>query len=79
MALGIFGQLDHPLYQKAIRDVAEAASKHGKATGVLLLDIDEYSMYYELGYRFLACGADGAFVAKGAADLIQQMKTRRGR
>jgi 4-hydroxy-2-oxoheptanedioate aldolase len=78
LALGIFGQLDHPLYQKAIRDVAQAASKHGKATGVLLLDVNEYSMYHELGYRFLACGADGAFVAKGAADLIQQMKIRSG-
>jgi len=73
MALGIFGQLDHPLYQRAIRDVARAAMEHGKATGVLLLDIKEYAMYHDLGYRFLASGADGTFVAKGAADLIQQM------
>lgn len=75
LALGIFGQLDHPLYQEAIQKVADAARKHGKATGVLLLDILEYAMYFDLGYRFLACGADGSFVAKGAADLVKQMTT----
>lgn len=79
MALGIFGQLDHPLYQQAIADVAHAARKHGKATGVLLLDLKEYAMYYDLGYRFLASGADGSFVAKGAADLVQQMNALAGK
>lgn len=72
-ALGIFGQLDHILYQKAIRDVADAAKKHGKATGVLLRDPKEYHMYHDLGYRFLACGADGAFVRQGADDMVKQL------
>ena len=72
-ALGIFGQLDHELYQQAIRDVADAAKKHGKATGVLLRDPKEYQMYYDLGYRFLACGADGAFVTKGADEMVKQL------
>ena len=74
LALGIFGQLDHALYQKAIRDVATAAKKHGKATGVLLQDVNEYEMYYQLGYRFLACGADSAFVRKGADELAKTLK-----
>jgi len=72
-ALGIFGQLDHMLYQQAIRDVAEAATKHGKATGVLLRDPKEYHMYHDLGYRFLACGADGAFVRTGADEMVKQL------
>ena len=72
-ALGIFGQLDHLLYQHAIRDVSVAAKKHGKATGVLLRDPKEYHMYYDLGYRFLACGADGAFVRQGADDMVKQL------
>jgi len=74
LALGIFGQLDHALYQKAIRDVASAAKKHHKVTGVLLQDVNEYEMYYELGYRFLACGADSAFVRKGADELVKTLK-----
>jgi 4-hydroxy-2-oxoheptanedioate aldolase len=77
LALGIFGQLDHPLYQQAIKDVAQAAKKYNKAAGVLLLDIREYEMYHKLGYRFLACGADGSFVAKGADEVLRQMNERR--
>jgi 2-keto-3-deoxy-L-rhamnonate aldolase RhmA len=73
LALGIFGQFDHALYQKAIRDVASAAKKHRKVTGVLLQDVNEYEMYYELGYRFLACGADSAFVRKGADELVKTL------
>ncbi|HEX5170369.1 MAG TPA: aldolase/citrate lyase family protein [Cyclobacteriaceae bacterium] len=73
MAMGIFGQLNHERYQKAIRDVASAAQKHKKTAGVLLLDIREYDMYKQLGYRFLACGADASFVAKGADEMIKQM------
>jgi 2-keto-3-deoxy-L-rhamnonate aldolase RhmA len=76
LALGIFGQLDHALYQKAIRDVAGAAKKHGKAIGVLLQDVNEYDMYNQLGYRFLACGADSAFVRKGADELAKALKAK---
>lgn len=79
LALGIFGQLDHALYQQAINDVAKAAKKHGKAIGVLLQDVNEYDMYYQLGYRFLACGADSAFVRKGADELVQKMNQKAGR
>ena len=76
LSLGIFGQLSHPRYQKAIADVANAGKKHGKALGVLLQDVSEYEMYYELGYRFLACGADGAFVRKGAEELLKRLSEK---
>jgi 4-hydroxy-2-oxoheptanedioate aldolase len=74
MSMGIFGQLDHPRYQKAISDVALAAQRYNKTAGVLLLDIREYEMYQRLGYRFLACGADASFVVKGADEMVKQMK-----
>ena len=77
LAMGIFGRLDHPEYQQAIRKVAEAAMTHGKTPGVLLQDVSEYEMYHSLGYRFLACGADGMFVARGAADMVQRLHEKR--
>ena len=77
LSLGIFGQLDHPLYQKAIREVAAAAQKHHKAAGVLLLDPAEYEMYFRLGYRFLACGADATFVARGAESMVDLLSKKR--
>lgn len=78
LSLGIFGQLDHPLYQQAISDVAKAGKKYGKAIGVLLQEVGEYEMYYQLGYRFLACGADSAFVRKGAEDLVKKLREKSG-
>jgi len=77
LALGILAQFDHPVYQQAIKNVAQSAKKYGKATGVLLQDIKEYEMYYQLGYRFLACGADSAFVAKSADEMVNRMKEKR--
>ena len=77
LALGIFGQLQHKLYQDAIRAVADAARKHGKVAGVLLQDVQEYDMYAQLGYRFLACGADATFVNKGAKDMVNQLNQKR--
>jgi 2-keto-3-deoxy-L-rhamnonate aldolase RhmA len=77
LALGIFGQLQHKLYQDAIRTVADAARKHGKVPGVLLQDVNEYEMYAQLGYRFLGCGADATFVSKGARDMVNQLKLKR--
>jgi len=76
-ALGVLGQFDHPIYQEAIKNVAQAAKKYGKVTGVLLQDINEYEMYYQLGYRFLACGADSAFVARSADEMVKRMKEKR--
>lgn len=73
LTLGIFGQFNHPLYQQALKDVAVAAKKHRKACGVLIQDIKEYEMYYDHGYRFLACGADSGFVVRGAENMVQQM------
>lgn len=78
LAMGIFGQIAHADYQKAIREVTQAAKKHGKAAGVLLQDISEYDLYHALGYRFLACGADGSFVSNGASQLVKQLDDRRG-
>ena len=52
-------------------------SLNGKVyIGVLLQDISEYEMYYQLGYRFLACGGDSAFVRKGAEDLVKTMNEK---
>lgn len=78
LALGIFGQLQHPLYQQAIRSIAEAATRSGKVAGVLLQEPDEYDMYSEMGYRFLACGADATFVSRGAKQMVQRLNEKKG-
>jgi 4-hydroxy-2-oxoheptanedioate aldolase len=74
--MNIPGQIKHPDYLKIVDRVAQAAQKAGKVSGVLLLDIDHYEIYFNLGYRFIACGADATFVVKGAKELSAELKRR---
>jgi len=73
MALGIFGQLDHPLYLDALKMTVTAVEKAGKAAGVLLRSPDEFQKYFDLGFRFIACGADATFVKTGARQMIETL------
>ena len=73
MALGIFGQFDHPKFVDALKATADAAAKEGKATGILLQNPEEFKKYYELGFRFIACSSDSSFVRQGACDLAEKL------
>ena len=73
-ALGVSGQWEHPLYLDAIEKTARAALQAGKAAGILLPSPDEYSKYFELGYRFIACGSDIGFVVNGSRNVVQILK-----
>jgi len=74
MALGIFGQLDHPRFLDALKATAAAAKKAGKATGILMQSPEEFNKYHDLGFRFIACGADATFVASGARKMAGALR-----
>jgi 4-hydroxy-2-oxoheptanedioate aldolase len=77
MAMGIFGQFDHPLFVNAIKATVAAAEKAGKATGILLANPDDYSTFYDLGIRMIACGADATFVAEGSRTMAAKLAAKR--
>jgi 4-hydroxy-2-oxoheptanedioate aldolase len=77
MAMGIFGQFDHPLFKEAISSTVNAAKKAGKATGILLFNPDDYTTYHEMGIRMIACGADATFVADGARIMVNKLNDLR--
>jgi 4-hydroxy-2-oxoheptanedioate aldolase len=74
MSLGVFGQLDHPRFIDALKATADAAIKEGKTAGVLLQKPEEFQRYYELGFRFIACGSDSTFVRQGADEMAVKLK-----
>jgi 2-keto-3-deoxy-L-rhamnonate aldolase RhmA len=74
MELGVFGQLDHPLFRDALKATVGAAQKAGKAVGILLQNADDFRTYHELGVRMIACGADGSFVSQGARNMATKLK-----
>jgi len=73
VALGVFGQPDHPKFIDAIKATADAAIKEGKAAGILLQKQEEFEKYYELGFRFIACGSDSGFVKDGACKTVERL------
>ncbi|MEO6930220.1 MAG: aldolase/citrate lyase family protein [Chitinophagaceae bacterium] len=77
MSLGIFGQFDHPIFKDALKATVTAASKAGKATGILIFNADDYKTYYDMGIRFIACGADGTFVSEGARIMAGKLEVLR--
>lgn len=79
MALGIFGEFDHPLFKDAVKATVDAAKKAGKATGILLFNPDDYSTYYDLGIRFIACGADATFVVDGARNMLSKLNLNKAK
>lgn len=77
MDLGIFGQFDHPLFVDALKATVNAATRAGKAAGILLLNPDDYKTYYNLGIRMIACGSDATFVAEGARNMVSKLSSAR--
>lgn len=74
IALGTFGQADHPRFREALDATAKAAKKAGIAAGVLLRSTEEFRKYHELGFRFIACGSDSGFVNNGAHKTLKELK-----
>lgn len=77
MELGIFGQLDHPLFIDGVKKTIDAAQKAGKAVGILLSDPDDFQVYHDMGIRFFASGSDATFVAAGAMNMHKKLNDHR--
>lgn len=77
IALGTPGQKEHPRFVDAVTSVSAATKRAGKAAGILLPSPEEFPFYFDLGYRFMACGADSAFVSTGARETLAEMSRLR--
>jgi 2-keto-3-deoxy-L-rhamnonate aldolase RhmA len=60
--MGIPDQLEAPAFTDALRLVADAAKRHGKAAGILLHAPALLPKMREFGYTFMALGSDGGGV-----------------
>jgi 4-hydroxy-2-oxoheptanedioate aldolase len=73
-SLGIFRQYDHPLFVEALERTVSAAQGAGKAAGILLARPEEAQQYRQMGFRFLTCGTDTAFLLNAARTTAQTMR-----
>lgn len=76
MALGVFGEFDHPGFIEAVTATVNAAEKAGKAAGILLRSPEDFKKYHDMGIRVIACGADAAFMIDGAQRTLAALQSR---
>lgn len=67
--IGAPGDWNHPKLIEARKRVAEAAVKHGKFAGIPG-NLDNLDELVEMGYRFIAIGADVVCVGEYCRNLI---------
>jgi 2-dehydro-3-deoxyglucarate aldolase/4-hydroxy-2-oxoheptanedioate aldolase len=72
--LGIPGQFSHPLFQDAIKRIAGAAKKHGKAAGYMAANAALGKEYLGHGFRMLATGTDQAMLQEATRAMLDGMK-----
>jgi 4-hydroxy-2-oxoheptanedioate aldolase len=69
---GIPLQFDNPLMLKAVERVAEAAARHSKWWGIPIGSAQQAEHYYEMGARFLSCGAAIILLQQGFRQIRQE-------
>ena len=77
-SMGILGQMEHPAFVEALRTVASAAKKAGKACGILLRNPEETQHYVSLGYTFLGCGSDSSLLRVAALAQLAALRQASG-
>ncbi len=75
-SLGIPGQFEHPDFAAAVKAVARACKKHGKALGRLVPTVEEAVRLRALGFNFL-CYSGDVWALQGAVQAgITEIRAR---
>jgi 2-keto-3-deoxy-L-rhamnonate aldolase RhmA len=78
-AMGILGEFDRPEFTQALQRTAQAASKHGKHSGILLPAGYTLATCHSLGYRLIVSGADVMLLDQAARALVQSLQSQRSK
>jgi 2-keto-3-deoxy-L-rhamnonate aldolase RhmA len=63
-------------YVANLRRIAAAAKNNGKACGIQLPHVKWIPLLKELGYTFIACGADGGYVLNGMKTTLEALRAK---
>lgn len=74
--MGIRDQLENETFIAVLKQVADAAQRHGKAAGILVHNPALVPRLRDLGYTFTALGSDGGAVRAGLLALVAALKAR---
>lgn len=71
--LGIFQQWKHPVFEKALARILDAADRSGTAPGMLALT-EEAEKTIERGFRLVNIGGDVAFLTEAATSTLKRAR-----
>jgi 2-keto-3-deoxy-L-rhamnonate aldolase RhmA len=71
--LGIFQQFKHPVFEKALEKILDAADRSGTTPGMLAL-IEEAEKTIERGFRLVNIGGDVAFLTQAATSALTRAR-----
>jgi len=69
-ALGVAGQLEHPVFQDALDKVVAAATRNDVAAGIFVGDPTQVPTYRNRGFRFLSVGSDSSLLRGAALEAL---------
>jgi 2-keto-3-deoxy-L-rhamnonate aldolase RhmA len=74
-AMGIFRDLENPVFRDAIARVVAAAEGAGKTAGIFLTSPDAVSRAIADGFRMIALASDGSLMMHGAREWLGAAKS----
>ncbi len=69
-SMGLPGVTSDPRFQEALVTVSSAASRHGKAAGILLRNAQDVDRHVALGFTFIGLSSDSGLLAAGVYELV---------
>ncbi len=72
--LGIPGQMKHPLYLQAVKQVIEAAKRQGKYAGIQAMDTDTLSDWKKEGIQVMMYANDANLILHQAVYALRRLK-----
>lgn len=72
--MGKLGQVNDAQLWEHINNAAKRVEALGKPAGTLVLDADKASRLFKNGFSFVACGSDLGLLARGADNLLAQVR-----
>ena len=70
LSLGLFGQFNHPKFQKTLEKIVEAARHAGKIAGIMTYNENQALDAVNKGFNFIALGSDLGHMIKGYRDVF---------
>ena len=74
-SMGIVGEFEHPDFIAALKKVAEAAKRHGKAAGIQPGSVKQAREWMALGYNVISYAVDHAIYRAGLKVAIEELRS----